>query len=37
MKDYAENNGGAALAGGWDHDALKTGEADRTGTIDIGW
>jgi len=26
MKDYAEKNGGAALAGGWDHNALQQGK-----------
>jgi NADH dehydrogenase (ubiquinone) flavoprotein 1 len=26
MKDYAEKTGGAALAGGWDHDALQQGK-----------
>jgi len=26
MKDYAEKHGGAALAGGWDHDASRQGK-----------
>ncbi len=26
MKDYAEKNGGPALAGGWSHDALRKGQ-----------
>ena len=26
MKDYAEKNGGEALAGGWDHNALQQGK-----------
>jgi NADH dehydrogenase (ubiquinone) flavoprotein 1 len=26
MQAYAKENGGAALAGGWDHDATKQGK-----------
>lgn len=26
MKDYAEKNGGEALAGGWDNNALQQGK-----------
>jgi NADH dehydrogenase (ubiquinone) flavoprotein 1 len=26
MKSYAETNGGPALAGGWDYDALRQGK-----------
>jgi NADH dehydrogenase (ubiquinone) flavoprotein 1 len=26
MQEYAEKNGGAALAGGWDHDASRQGK-----------
>jgi NADH dehydrogenase (ubiquinone) flavoprotein 1 len=26
MKDYAEKNGGEALAGGWNHDASRQGK-----------
>ena len=26
MKDYAEKNGGSALAGGWDNNALQQGK-----------
>lgn len=26
MKDYAEKTGGAALAGGWEHNALQQGK-----------